>query len=208
MDTIKAKQIIKLYEEGKTDLFNWCEEYKKFVDDNIYYCVSSEWEYMISKSYDDNESPCNYEDMDLYYYNEDDLINAIIKNFDELEEDEEIKYFLFFINEDLYQNQRTKKELSSDLKNHLLNEEDIDSLKDLINNELYHIIDFDLEDYQHNTEVYEWWLCSDLLKGLMPNEIFLNGAWGRQTTGQNISLDTCMIEAYIEYLKDYIKLVE
>ena len=47
----------------------------------------------------------------------------------------------------------------------------------------------ELYDYERQIEVYEWWLCSDYLKSLMPDEIFLNGARGRQTTGQNISLD-------------------
>lgn len=61
-NTERAKEIIKLYDSGKKDLFNWCDEYNEFVHDCVLYCVSSEWDYMLKKSYEDSESPVNYED--------------------------------------------------------------------------------------------------------------------------------------------------
>jgi len=46
----RAKEILKTSETDK-DLFNWCEEYKSFISENVSCCVSMEWDYMLKASY-------------------------------------------------------------------------------------------------------------------------------------------------------------
>lgn len=192
MDKIRANEIIKKYNEGKTDLFNWCEEYKKFISDSVGFCVSSEWDYMLKKSYEDRESPCSYEDLDLF--DADKAKESIIYLLENDKDKEELKALFDETNEE------------NNLKIKTLGDFEV-YLNSLNNSELKEICE-KLDIYEDSTdgEIYEWWLISDPLANELEKqgEIFLNGAWGRQTTGQSISLDGCCIRAFLNWLKYWL----
>lgn len=194
IQTERAKEILKEYNAGKHDLFNWCEEYKSFISECVSCCVSMEWEYMLKKSYEDNDSPCSYEDLDLF--DKDRAIENIICKFEELNTDEEKKDFLEMMADDLYHNLNSTEESTGRLKSYL-GEQDKDSLKDVCDR---------MGIEENDGDVLEWWIVQDSLKYRLEQqgEIFLNGAWGRQTSGQSISLDWCCINAFINILKDRI----
>jgi hypothetical protein len=186
----RIKKIIKLYEtDKKRDLFNWCEEYKQFVGECALYCVSNEWDYMIKKSYEDNESPVNYEDLDLFDVDRarDHLTYIYDKNEEEFKE--------YANNQETF-NRRVNNKSDFEV---FLNSLDIKELK-----EMFEKFEIDLSEAE--AEVYEWWIISDPLKYRLEQrgEIFLNGAWGRCTTGQSISLDETVIKAFIDTIKDQI----
>ena len=186
MDEERAKQILKKFDKDK-DLFNWCEEYKTFVSDNVLYCVSSEWDYMLKHSYEDSESPVCYEDLVIVVSN-DDIKERILDDDDSLE-DEYKEYCKGEIKDGL--------DLSEDFLTWFANVKDEgQTLEDI------------KERLRDETEIYEWWLISDPLKYRLEQEgqIFLNDAWGRQTSGQSISLDYCVIHSFIDMLKDRYRL--
>lgn len=186
----RIKEILNTY-ETKKDLFNWCDEYKSFINECVSCCVSSEWDYMLKKSYEDNGSPCNYEDLDLFSM---DIFMDILE-YEFNNSDENIKKDIInLFDEDL--------KTFDDLKEYILNNMDNEEVKNLINDELSNLICIDLSECE--AEVYEWWIIQNPLKYRLEEqeEIFLNGAWGRQTTGQSISLDYCCISAFIDFLKD------
>lgn len=183
----RRAEIIKLFESGKRDLFNWCEEYKQFVGECVLYCVSYEWEYMLKKSHEENDSPINYEDLDLF-----DIDRAkehLLYNFDTNEEE----YTEYSNNKETF-NRKVKNKGDFEVFLNSLSKEEL--------KKMFEDLDEDLNNA--NGEVFEWWLIADPLKYQLEQqeEIFLNGAWGRQTTGQHISLDYCIIKAFIQYLKD------
>jgi hypothetical protein len=204
VDVKEAKQIL---EKSKTqkDMFNWCEDYKDFVSTNIYACVTSEWDYMLKRSYEDSESPCSYQDFPSTYFDEYEMIEAIKEKLkeDDLDKTEEFDFISTYI--DVDGEKLTKKEYV--LFEQYLKDCDSEQLRDMIEKEPF-LNDLDVYDYEHENEIYEWWLCSDYLRGLMSDEVFCNGAWGRQSTGQHMSLDYAMMEAYKKSLRDYIALIE
>lgn len=187
----RSMEILNLYKAGKRDLFNWCEEYKNFVYDSVSCCVSSEWDYMIKKSFEDRESPCNYEDLDLF--SKDKFMESIEYEFNRLDEEEK-KECIKELNEDCKTWEEVKDWLIDKDKDELINTVDSTSW-------LSHI---SVEDAQ--SEVYEWWIIQDPLKYRLEKqgEIFLNGAWGRQGTGQSISLDYEVMKAFITILEERI----
>ena len=183
----RREEIIKLYESGKKDLFNWCEEYKTFISECVLYCVSSEWDYMLKKSYDDNESPVNYEDLDLF----------------DIERAKEHLLYNYENNEEEYTNYANDEET---FNRKVKNKGDFEVFLNSLSKEELKIMFDDLSEDISNAqgEVFEWWLISDPLNYRLEKqeEIFLNGAWGRQSTGQSISLDSNVIKAFIDWLKD------
>ncbi len=193
---MEKERIKEILEKAKTqtDLFNWCEEYKKFIDDCVLSCVSYEWKYILKKSFEDSEAPFSYEDLDLFDF--DKAREDIIYKFGE-EDEEEHKYFLDMVddyNSVLYQNKETKEQREKRLKKYL---------DDLDDDELKAVCErLDIEET--NAEVLEWWLISDPLKYRLEQEgeIFLNGAWGRCTSGQSISLDYVCRKAFLKMLED------
>lgn len=192
----RAKDILKTYSEGKKELFNWCDEYKQFINSCVNGCLSMEVEYMLKRSFEDQDSALSYDDLDLF-----DLDKTLESITYEVENqtEEEIKTLFDETNQE--NNLRIKTVGDYEV---YLNSLDKDSLRDLADK-------FNLDTDQTNGEVFEWWLISDPLKYRLEqqNEIFISGAcvdfWGRQTTGQSISLDYCCIKAFIELLKDIIK---
>ena len=203
MNKQRAKEILIKYKE-KSDLFNWCDEYKKYMDDNVFCLVNEEAEYMLKKSYEDSESPLSYEDIDLYYYDEEELKEAIIKDYEDLENEEEIKEFLESINLDLYHNQDNKKSRIIRLKDYL-NDLDDNDLKELIQENDF-LFSFNVEDYEHTREIYQWFIVSSNLAYEIEknNGVILNSNWfGRECCGQCITLDYMFIKIYIDFLKEF-----
>jgi len=195
----RAKEILKAYNDPNPEhdvkkgynLFNWCEEYKDFIGNCVHGCVSYEVEYILKKSWEDNEAPFSYEDIDLF-----DLDKAkehILYNFD----DDEEKFKEYSNNPDTF-NRKVKNKGDFEV---FLNSLDKEELKELFN-------EFNLDTSEADAEVYEWWVISDPLKYRLEqqNEVFLEGGccsfWGRCTSGQAISLDSCCINAFINLLKD------
>lgn len=183
----RRAEIIKIYESGKRDLFNWCEEYKQFIHECVLYCVSSEWDYMLKKSYEDSNSPVNYEDLDLFDI--DKAINHLAYNYDTNEEE----YKEYANNEGTF-NRRVKNKSDFEVFLNSLSKEELKTM--------FEDLDEDLSDAEG--EIYEWWIISNPLEYQLEKqeEIFLNGAWGRQSTGQSVSFDYCVIKAFIQWLKD------
>jgi len=68
----RAKEILNKYKKDNA-LFNWCEEYKQFVEDNVYFNDTMEIEYILKKSCEDNEAPFNYEDIENLYYTKEEI---------------------------------------------------------------------------------------------------------------------------------------
>ena len=187
MDKERAKEILKIYDDGKHDLFNWCEEYKKYINDGVACCVSYEWDYMLKKSFEDKESPCDYEELNL-------------NDFNQLKE--EIIYKI----EEEYKTKEEQNDLREEINlikvngGYLYIKED-ESLKEFVealNEEV-----FNLEIPQ--VEIYEWWILQGNLKYHLEQQgqIFLNGAWGRCSSGQSISLDYCCIKSFINWLRSW-----
>lgn len=50
----RIKTIIRKWKKDH-DLFNWCEEYKEWVDSGVHRCVTMEWEYILKKGWEDRE---------------------------------------------------------------------------------------------------------------------------------------------------------
>jgi len=70
----RAKEIILKY-KTKNDLFNWCEEYKQFVSDNVLFNMNSEVEYILKmgQTIEEEESPFSYDDIENLYYTEEEI---------------------------------------------------------------------------------------------------------------------------------------
>ena len=178
----RAKEILKQYEEDKA-IFNWCKEYNDFVNSNVLVCVSVEWDYMLKKSYEDSESPVSYEDLETPYIDFEQLRDDFKENKEKLKD---YKKWL---------KRKGIEDTETDFES-----EDEDNLKEYLEDTNQ------IEEYERNIEIYEWWIIEDPLKYRLEEEreIFLNGAWGRQTTGQRIILDNVVIHAFISWLEDRI----
>lgn len=181
-----AEKILKRF-KTETDLFNWCDEYKQYVSNGVSCCVTMEWDYMLKKSYEDNESPVSYEDLDLF--DSDLFIERLEYEYNNA--DDEIK-------KELIENINNEIKTFEELKKYLENK-DNDDLKEILN-DIDRLIDIDLSECE--AEIYEWWVLGDDLKYWLgqENEIFLNDAWGRCTTGQSISLDYSVRHSFLNML--------
>ncbi len=156
----RAKAILNDYKKSPSLLY-LCDEYNDFVKNMVYSNITAEIEYILKKSYDDNEAPLRFEDL------EDKKINSITQE---------------MINERIKEN-GNKKVNRETIKEELLNE----------------------------IEIYEYWLISENLSYLLEKEgeIVLNGCyWARQTTGQSVALDTCIMNAFINFLKNTCEVTE
>jgi len=185
----RKEEILKLYKEKK-DLFNWCEEYKQFVNECVCMCVSSEWDYIIRKSYEDNDAPFSYEDVDTF--DEDRAIENLLYKFDE-DKDECIE----LANDPDTYNRRVKTKGDFEVFLKSLEKDELKSVHEELG--------YDTCDAE--SEIYEWWIITDPLSYRLEQqgETILNGAWGRRSTGQHISLDYECIKAFLSYLEDLYK---
>lgn|SRR3990167_2562639 len=187
----KAQEILKRYNNGEHELFNFCEEYKDFISNCVHSCVSPEVDYILKKSYEDNETPLSYEDLDLF--DKDKAIEHLSYKFDESEQE-----FIEYSNNPETFNRKVKNRSDFEV---FLNSLSKDELKTMFE-------ELNLDTYEAHTEVYEWWVISDPLKYRLEQqgEIFLKGGccdfWGRTCSGQSIALDSVCINAFIDLLKD------
>src|SRR3990167_524307 len=197
----RIKNILNKYNEKDkqgyrpyTDLFNWCEEYRDFVNKNIGGCVSMEVEYILKKSYEDNDTPLSYEDLDLF--DEDKARENILYLFDNDKTEEEQKEFMQEINEEYKRKIKNNGDVEVFLNS--LDKEELKNICEKLN----------IDNQTTDAEIYEWWIVNDPLKYRLEQEgeIFLEGGcvefWGRRTTGQAIMLDNCCISGFINMLKD------
>ena len=190
MQQITKERIKEILTKAKNDkdLFNWCEEYKQFVNDCVHKCISSEVDYILKKSWEDREAPLSYEDLDFFDF--DTTKEEILYAYDDRETE-----FKEYANDESTFNRRVKNKGDFEVFLNSLND---DELKELCDH-------FGIEPAE--IEVYEWWVISDPLAYRLEKqgEIFLNGFWGRCTTGQSISLDYCVIKAFLSMLEDWAK---
>jgi len=68
----RAKEILNQYKKDSA-LFNWCEEYKQFVKDNVYFNDTMMVEYILKASWEDSETPFNFDDIENLYYTEEEI---------------------------------------------------------------------------------------------------------------------------------------
>lgn len=194
IDNDKIKAILERYNNGDTALFNWCDEYNQWVNSEVSCNVTSEWEYILKKSYEDSDTPFSYDDYEMYYYDEDELIKAIMT---ELESEYTDKAEVQDFKEEILSNfDGTFEEYLEGLY--------ADDLKEMIEQEPI-LNNINVEDYERTTEIFQWFIVgSDFeyrLNEVDSEQVFLNGAWGRQCCGQSISLDYCVRQAFITKLK-------
>lgn len=183
----KAIEIIKAYENGKHDLFNWCEEYKQFVNNGVCMCLSYEVDYILKKSWEDDEAPFKAEELDLFDI--DKARKSLVYDFENHEEE-----YKGFANDENRYNRRVKNKSDWEV---FLNSLDRTDIEDALN--LF------LDRTDAEGEVFEWWALNDDFAYWLKQEgeIFIadSNIWGRQTTGQAISLDGCCMHAFINMLK-------
>ncbi len=194
---MENKDIIKRYESGDTALFKWCQEYKDWVSENVHCNVTMEWEYILKQSFEDGDAPFSYDDYDHFYYDEDELISAILDDFEAIENIEDKETFI----DDMGVTLQNKT-----LKEHMKENFDVEDLKDIIENKIDHLITFDLDKYERTKEIFQWFMVSshfqDCVERVDDDQAFLNGAWGRQCYGQSITLDHVVIEAFIKWIRE------
>jgi len=195
----RAREILKQYNSKDKDnhdnhaLFNWCEEYKSFIGDNVAGCLSMEVEFILNSA-DEENKPFSRDDID--FFDSDKAREHLLYKFDYLSEEEQNE-FMEHLNTTY--NRRIKNKGDVEVCLNSLGKED---LRQLFNK-------LDLDEYDAHAEVFEWWIISEQLRYRLEQEgeIFLKGGcvdiWGRTTTGQAIMLDYCCIDAFINMLKDY-----
>lgn len=190
LSNARIKEILKTYKK-KSDLFNWCEEYKDWVHSGVHLCVSSEWEYMLRKSMEgDRDSPLDWEDID--FFDVDKARENLSYDYEDNKED-----FNEYANDSGYP-KKVKNKKNWDVYLETLNK---DELKEIFNEFSF------LDIGECDAEVYEWWIVSDpvMYELEKQGEIIYEHAWGRCTTGQGFDMDGCMINAYITRIKRWLK---
>ena len=163
--------------------------------------LTSEVEYILKRSYEDEEAPFSYEDIDLNSFDIDELKKAIIEDI-ETNTEETNKDLFDEINE---LNGTTIKTMQSFIV--FLNGLNLQEVKDFIDNEYNQYLAINIYDYEQQTEVFQWFLMDDRLLHQLEerDEIVLNGMfWGRQCCGQSIEMDYVIIQIFKEwYLELY-----
>lgn len=148
---------------------------RKFVQREVYACVTNMVEYILSKSFEDSEAPFSWYDVQNYHKDYSEEIASLESELDEL-------------NGEL-------DNLEDVLENGEINEEEYERRKEQLEDQIYEI-ENEIESLEaKQPEIYEWWIVSDFLgKQLIKHgEVVLydglNYIWGRQGTGQAIYLD-------------------
>jgi len=181
------------------------EEFKHYLDTYVYNnskLMNEEVEYILNKSIEDSEAPFSYDDFDQFYYEEDELKEAIIEDIESYEEHEDLLQNLSYINDDLAKNEKTREELLIDLKE-CLNNSDLEELKEYIE-----ALSLGLYNFEHQTEVMQWFLMDDRLIYQLEQrgEVILNDCyWGRQACGQAIEIDSIIIDIFKEWYLDMMQ---
>ena len=158
------------------------KEFTKFKEDFVYSQsknMTSEVEYMLKKSIEDDESPLCYDDVPHTSF---DIDEARL----ELERE--------FIDDD--ERNAASKVL---LKKGLDECEDKEELEDFA---IDNLLDSDMNQYERDVEVYQWFLMDDRLLYQLEEkeEVILNNEyWGRQCCGQAIEMDSVIIQIFKEW---------
>lgn len=159
------------------------------LDSRVYVYATDIVEYILQKSYEDPDAPFSYEDIENQYPDKSDEIEELEEKIDALYEEQE-KY---------PEPEQMKNELDEefDIRYDEWNKRD-DEFREKI--EELECEKYELEDQQGTPqEAYEWWeVESGFADELYERgEIVIRGwhtYWGRQTTGQSISMDDIIFE--------------
>lgn len=196
MNKERAKEILITYKD-KSDLFNWCDEYKTFMDNNVYCLMNEEAEYMLKNSYEDSESPLSYEDINLDDHEglSEDIIYQIENDYQEAEEQKDLREEINLVQ----CGDRRYLDISEDQSfEDFINELDDDDLISL--NDSVFMIDL------RQREIYQWFIVSSNLAHSIEEEngIILNENWfGRECCGQALTLDYMFMKIYLKNLKNW-----
>lgn len=185
----RIKEILDRYEKDDA-LFNWCKEYNQFVEEGVILNVTSEIDYIIKKSYEDQEAPLSYEDLN----------EAKDKGIKQEEVIERMAYNLKVDKNILikvYEESKDNTKENFKINNKSYDCEDLDNLFNEAKEELF-----------NEVEIYSWYVVGDRLRYWLEQEgeIILNGNyWGRQAGGQSVALDYPVIHAFIRMLEEWAK---
>jgi len=193
MNKERAKEILLKYKE-KHDLFNWCEEYEEFVNNNIHCLVNEEAEYMLKKGWEDNESPLSYDDINLDDYEslKENVIYEIENNYKEEQEQKDLREEINLVKSGGTYFDIEEKESFKEFIDNLENE-DLRVLADEV---------FQIEPNQK--EVFQWFIVSSDIAHAIEEQggVILNENWfGRECCGQSLSMDYMFIKIYLDKLK-------
>ena len=182
----------------------------KFVDRQINVCVTSITEFIIKVTSEgmpymdiENEAPFTYNDIENQYVDNTDELEELNDKLEELEsQKDELEEKLDELESELentreeFEDEPQRVELRDDISSIEKEIQTINTSLDVLSLDIEELEDkiSDLESEDGDfKEVYEWWdvsgwLC-DKLQGYGEVVIPHMGYWGRQTTGQSISLD-------------------
>lgn len=158
----------------------------QFVEREVYTNVNTMVEYILTKSYEDNNAPFSWDDVTNYIVDNSEKIEELEQKIEELEEQkqEEIEESETMLENEEISDFTHERNLENIEKNYSKQIEKLQEEIDELNEE---------SEYQ---EVYEWWMVS----GWLCNKLKEHGAvviegeniWGRCTTGQHMLLDSIM----------------
>lgn len=164
---------------------------RKFVEREVYSCVTSMVEYIIKQGFEDREAPFSMDDLTNYYTDNSSKIEILEEKKEQL--DEEITDIENDI-EELEDGEDNEKEIQ-------VKEEEKEKLEEEIQNIENQIEELEREQDEPN-EVYEWWMVSSWLCNKLKEhgEVVLEdeSIWGRCCTGQAILLDGVISEICTE----------
>lgn len=172
----------------------------QFVNQHVHSNAGSLVEYCLTKSYEDNDSPLSWDDVENMEYVKEGQYKYII---DTNEEDE----FCARIEDEDGDTIHTindieiiKKLIEDDV---IVDADDTDGIKEYLQgikvlSEYDELID-EYSDFEMETaEIFEWWIVSGYLYSKLKEQgepVLTDGYmhfWGRTTTGQSISMDYCI----------------
>ncbi len=171
----------------------------KFVEREVYTCVSTITEYILQKSFEDSDAPFSWDDITNRYPDNDEEIDELQEKYDALETDR-----LTELDDQEEAEIEESKELLDEEKisdfTHNRNldviEEKYQMLKAEVEKEMEEIeerIEELRSKEKEPPEIYEWWIVSSFLcrklKEYGESVISHENIWGRHTTGQAILLD-------------------
>lgn len=168
------------------------DEYKRFLDENIYTYCNLEVEYILKKSLEDRDAPFNWDDVEnLNIVRTEDLINDILQEFeDEIEQ----KEFMKELNDTENVRVKTKGDLEVYLRNN-----DLESFL----NDYFDYFSLDYYTYQERQEVFTWFAVSPFYCELLSknNEVVIKdfNYFGRGTYGQSIDMDYNLQQIYLNW---------
>lgn len=169
------------------------KEFDKFLDNEIKGLFNSEVEYILKKSYEDKDTPFNYDDVEnLTTLRQDDLINDMLEILQDMEKDD-LNDLFKQVNKEY--NLKIKKIGDFEV---FLNQNKNDL--QIITEDYFNTLDF--WDYEEQQEVYQWFSVSDWLENKLSEkgEVIIKNCnyWGRSCFGQSISMDKVLQEIFLE----------